>query len=90
MSCRSLVRLTRALALVLATHGLHPLALQAETPLSATGFSSTRSTHSIAPFEHVDPFSGNLLLTFTDLVLPGNAGLNLVVQRTYNSKIHPN
>ena len=77
-----------AVALLLLAHALHPDGLRAETPHGATGFAPTRSTHSVAPFEHVDPFSGNLLLTFTDLVLPGNAGLNLVVQRTYNSKIH--
>lgn len=34
--------------------------------------------------------TGNLLLTFTDLVLPGNAGFDLKIQRTYNSKIFPN
>lgn len=57
-------------------------------PLGASGFSAVRTMHSAAPFEHVDPFSGNLLLTFTDLELPGNAGLDLRVQRVYNSKIH--
>ena len=56
--------------------------------LGASGLSPLRGTHSVVPFEHVDPFSGNLLLTFTDLELPGNAGLNLRVQRVYNSKIH--
>lgn len=37
------------------------------------------------PWEHVDPFTGNVILRFTDVVLPGNAGFDLVVQRTYNS-----
>lgn len=55
--------------------------------LGASGFSPLRTTHAVAPFEHVDPFSGNLLLTFTDLELPGNAGMSLRVQRVYNSKM---
>jgi hypothetical protein len=37
--------------------------------------------------EHIDPMTGNLPLTFTDLVLPGNAGFDLKIQRIYNSKI---
>jgi hypothetical protein len=41
------------------------------------------------PFEQVDPLSGNLVVTATDLVLPGNAGFDLRVQRFYNSGIYP-
>src|SRR5262245_35685285 len=52
------------------------------------GFNAYRETASELPFEHIDPMSGNLLLTFTDLVLPGNAGFDLRIQRTYNSKIY--
>jgi YD repeat-containing protein len=37
------------------------------------------------PFEHIDTVSGNLLLSYTDLSLPGNAGFSLNVVRTYNS-----
>jgi hypothetical protein len=36
------------------------------------------------PFESIDMVNGNLILTFTDLVLPGDAGMHLVVQRTFN------
>src|SRR5262249_2302262 len=43
-----------------------------------------------APNELVDPFSGNLVLSHTDLHLPGLAGLDLILQRVYNSKIHRN
>src|SRR3972149_1340028 len=32
-------------------------------------------------------FSGNLMLSYTDIILPGNGGLDLKIQRTYNSKI---
>jgi CSLREA domain-containing protein len=52
------------------------------------GFKPNRDFFSQLPFEHIDPLTGNLLLTFTDLVLPGNAGFDLRVQRTYNSKIY--
>ena len=65
-----------------------PMVAHGQGPLGASGFSAVRTTHSVAPFEHVDPFSGNLLLTFTDLEVPGNAGMHLRVQRVYNSKIH--
>lgn len=52
------------------------------------GFNQARVTFSELPYEHIDPLTGNLLLTFTDLSLPGNAGFDLRIQRTYNSKIH--
>jgi hypothetical protein len=52
------------------------------------GFSPNRDYFSQLPYEHIDPMTGNLLLTFTDLVLPGNAGFDLKIQRTYNSKIY--
>jgi len=59
----------------------------ADPLLDARGFNRYRDSQSLLPWEHVDPFTGNLLLTFTDLELPGNAGFNLRIQRTYNSKI---
>src|SRR5688572_13294941 len=52
----------------------------------AKGFQANRDYVSELPFEHVDTISGGLVLTFTDLMLPGNAGGGLRVQRTYNSK----
>jgi YD repeat-containing protein len=35
--------------------------------------------------ETIDPFSGNLVLAFTDLVVPGNGGLDIAIRRVYNS-----
>ncbi len=35
--------------------------------------------------EAIDPFSGGLLLQYQDLVLPGDGGLDIVVNRTYRS-----
>jgi YD repeat-containing protein len=37
--------------------------------------------------ESVAPFTGNVSLVHTDLVLPGNGGFDLKVQRVYNSRI---
>ena len=60
----------------------------ADPVYDARGFDPEREFLSQPPYEHVDPMTGNLLLTFTDLVLPGNAGFDLRIQRTYNSKAY--
>ena len=52
----------------------------------AKGFQQARDYFSPLPFENVDTTSGNLVLTFTDFILPGNAGFDLRLTRTYNSK----
>lgn len=62
----------------------------ADEVLDERGFNPTRVTFGGLPYEHVDPLTGNLLLTFTDLTLPGNGGFDLRIQRTYNSKVHAN
>lgn len=49
---------------------------EVEESLSLSGFS-----------ERVDPFSGSVHLNMVDLVLPGNGGLDIVVQRYYNSQV---
>jgi YD repeat-containing protein len=61
-------------------------AAQQNPVLDAPGFRQNRDYFSQLPFEHVDTMTGGLVLTFTDLVLPGNAGRDLRFQRTYNSK----
>jgi YD repeat-containing protein len=35
--------------------------------------------------ERIDPFTGKLQLHYTDLFIPGNGGLDIKVQRSYNS-----
>ena len=35
--------------------------------------------------EHIDPFSGGVSLSYVDLRVPGNGGLDIVVNRVYNS-----
>jgi YD repeat-containing protein len=54
------------------------------------GLSAPRGFSAQAPSEAIDPFSGNLIIRHTDLTLPGVAGLDLRLQRVYNSKIHRN
>lgn len=53
------------------------------------GLRADRSYFSPLPFEHFDPSNGNVVLTFTDLELPGNAGRSLRFTRTYNSQSAP-
>lgn len=57
--------------------------------LDAPGIQQDRVYSSEMPFEHIDTFTGSLVLTFPDLVLPGNAGRELRFQRTFNSKPLP-
>src|SRR5688572_5510043 len=48
------------------------------------GLDPKRAYFAQLPFEHVDMINGNLLLTFTDLALPGDAGMDLRLVRSYN------
>lgn len=57
-----------------------------DADFSPQGLQPKQSYFAQFPFERVDMVNGNLLLTFTDLVLPGNAGMDLRVQRTYNKQ----
>jgi len=52
---------------------------------SEPGLHNGRSELSDFVTEHVDPLSGNLTLTHTDLVVPGNGGMDIRVVRHYNS-----
>jgi hypothetical protein len=54
--------------------------------VSAVGFQKGRNYFSPEPYEHYDSVSGNVLLSFSDLSLPGNAGRSLTFQRTYNNQ----
>jgi YD repeat-containing protein len=61
----------------------------AQSPFKPGSAKSGRSLDSAMPNEAVDPFSGTLSIVETDLVLPGNAGLDVRVQRVYTSAIYP-
>jgi hypothetical protein len=64
---------------VFAQQGEHPV-------LDAPGFREHRDYFSEMPFENIDTLTGSLVLRFTDLALPANAGRELRFERTYNSK----
>lgn len=49
------------------------------------GLNPNRNYANDHPTEHIDPFTGSLQLQVVDLVLPGNGGFDLKVQRSYNS-----
>ncbi|HSJ61066.1 MAG TPA: DUF6531 domain-containing protein, partial [Jiangellaceae bacterium] len=55
-------------------------------PFSSEGFPAARGTYGSFPYEQVDPLSGNLIVSVTDLSLPGP--IPLTVSRSYNSKFH--
>jgi YD repeat-containing protein len=81
-------RALTARALALLTSALWAGPAAANEVFDARGFNRDRDYFNQLPYEHIDPLTGNLILTFTDLVLPGNAGFDLVIRRTYNSKIY--
>src|SRR5687767_666419 len=83
-----MVRLRLTVIAVLGMAALAGPAGAADPIFDARGFSPVRDYFNQLPYEHIDPMTGNVLLTATDLVLPGNAGFDLRIQRTYNSKIY--
>lgn len=52
---------------------------------SEPGVNAFRKYENQAPAEYIDPMSGGLTRRYTDLVVPGNAGLDIVVQRFYRA-----
>lgn len=78
---------TSARAVIVALCGWHTGPAHAQSSdnpiLDASGFQQNRDYFNDVSFEHIDTLSGNVILTFTDLVLPGNAGRDLRFQRTY-------
>ena len=53
--------------------------------LQSKGYDATHNWFSPFDWEHFDAVSGNIMLTFTDLSLPGNAGRQLQFARVFNS-----
>jgi Domain of unknown function (DUF6531) len=82
--CGALAPYASAALIVLACDVAH-----AQSPFRPGSSPGGRSLDSAMPNEAVDPFSGTLSIVETDLVLPGNAGLDVRVQRVYNSAIYP-
>ena len=59
---------------------------QTTLELDRLGVQQHRDYLRLQPFEQIDTQASNLILTLTDLVLPGNAGHDLRFQLTYNSE----
>ena len=54
---------------------------------SEAGFQPNRDYLALLPFEAIDTASNNVILTFTDLVLPGNGGRELRFQRIFSNQV---
>jgi YD repeat-containing protein len=59
---------------------------QSDPVFDTAGFQQTHDYFTQQPGEHIDIGTGSLIVTFTDLTLPGNAGHDLQFQRTFNNK----
>lgn len=70
--------------LALSGHGI-AFAQSTDPVFASKGFQQNRDYFSQAPTEHIDTLTGNMILTYTLLVLPGNGGHDLRFQVTYNS-----
>ena len=51
-----------------------------------TGINSFQTQDAVVSNESVDPFSGLVQLSNDDIVIPGNAGLDIVINRSYTSR----
>jgi hypothetical protein len=77
-------RLLLTLALIVVAVG--PLWAQSGV-FDRAGSIAGHGTYSSVPGESVDLFTGNLMLAFRDIFLPGPEGLELEIWRVYNSKV---
>jgi YD repeat-containing protein len=81
----SLVQVRRALLALIACLFSAQLALgQTGSPFDHTGFQANRDYLSLQPWESIDTATGNVILSFTDLELPGNGGRGLRFRRVFN------
>jgi len=64
------------------------LAFAQGTEYSQPAFDPDHHGNSFMPVETIDTFSGALMLSYTDIVLPGPNGFDLEIVRWYNSKIN--
>jgi hypothetical protein len=83
--------LWKRLLLVIALMALPHVALAQGGPnlLQAKGYVAEHNWFSPFDWEHFDAVTGNIMLTFTDLTLPGNGGRELRFQRVFNSHRRP-
>src|SRR5262245_4111692 len=74
------------LSMVVCTLSLAGIASAQDPVYDVSGAQRGRAYNSWLPFENIDTVTGNLMLSFTDLSLPGDAGFDLTIRRTYNSR----
>jgi YD repeat-containing protein len=82
------MRRWRSLALILALStgvASRSWAQSLENDPTRLGRIPQHGTFSLLPWESIDTYTGNAILTFKDLVLPGNGGYDLEIVRTYNT-----
>jgi YD repeat-containing protein len=70
--------------LICAAYAQPASAQQWADPMNAKGRQPQRGTYSMVPWESIDMYSGNVVLTFTDFTLPGYNGMDLSLQRVLN------
>jgi YD repeat-containing protein len=87
-SQRGVLTFIRALVAVVVTGFATALSAENIIPdyYSEPGLMPGRTHLNQTPYEHIDPFSGILHLQFTDLVIPGNGGMDLKMIRSYTSR----
>src|SRR5262245_36373905 len=79
-----MLRLSVVLALVMLVASR--AAGQTMLELGRIGVHQHRDYLRLQAFEQIDTQSSNLIITLSDLILPGNAGHDLQFQWTYNSE----
>jgi hypothetical protein len=88
---RHITRLRLAVSVLLGCAALLPGASKADGDVFDSFFRYTEKEHRAfseeLPGETVDPFTGTLRVSQVDLRLPGKAGHDLIIMRTYNSHI---
>ncbi|MEH6635911.1 MAG: PKD domain-containing protein, partial [Halioglobus sp.] len=74
-------------AIILALVAFSPLAFSDDEMrdfYAEPGVNPFRTAAGQDPTENIDPFSGNVQLSYVDLSIPGNGGLDLDISRYYN------
>ena len=80
-------RLVIVFLLALGMFAASPCAWAQSPPVfNATGSQPARDPFSQLPFERIDTATGGVVLTFSDLALPGDGGSELRFVRSFNTK----
>jgi hypothetical protein len=59
---------------------------QTDAAYEVPGIARGRAHQALLPWESIDTLSGGIKLRFVDFEMPGDAGVNLTIERTYDSK----